>query len=107
MQKIGSQDIPGVAGKFNLGAQNEVGQRLTEFNQENTMVMANSLLQENKKWLYTWASPDGQYQNQIDYISCSWRWRGSIESAKKQDLELTMAQVINSFLQNSGLNWRK
>ena len=49
MQKIGSQDIPGVAGKFNLGAKNEVGQRLTEFNQENTMVMANSLLQEHKK----------------------------------------------------------
>ena len=84
MQKIGSQDIPGVAGKFNLGAQNEVGQRLTEFNQENTMVMANSLLQENKKWLYTWASPDGQYWNQVDYILCSQRWRNSLQSAKRR-----------------------
>ena len=46
------------------------------------MVMPNSLFQEHEKWLYTWVSPDGQYQNQIDYILCSQRWRSSIESAK-------------------------
>ena len=44
--------------------------------------MANSLFQQYKKRLYTWTSPDGQHQNQIDYILCSQRWRSSIQSAK-------------------------
>ena len=81
--KIGSQEIPGVIGKFGLGVQHEAGQRLTEFCQENILVMANTLLQQHKRRLYTWTSPDGQHRNQIDYILCSQRWRSSIQSAKK------------------------
>ena len=58
------------------------GQRLTEFRQENTLVIANTLFQQHKRRLYTWISPDSQYQNQIDYLLCSQRWRCSIQSAK-------------------------
>ena len=75
--KVGSQEIPGVTGKFALGVQNEAGQRPTEFCQENTLVIANTLFQQHKKRLYTWTSPDGQYRNQNDYILCSQRWRRS------------------------------
>ena len=57
--KVGSQDIPGVTGKFGLGVQKEAGQRLTEFGQENTLVIANTLFQQHKRRLYTWTSPDG------------------------------------------------
>ena len=70
------------SGKFELGVQNEAGQRLTEFYKENPLVIANTLFQQHKRQLYTWTSLDGQYQNQIDYILCSWRWRSSIWSAK-------------------------
>ena len=77
-----SQELPGVTGKFALEVQNEAGQRLTEFCQENALVTANTLFQKDKRRLYTWTSPDGQYRNQIDYILCSQRWRSSIESAK-------------------------
>ena len=59
--KVGSQEIPGVTGKFGLGVQNEAGQRLIEFCQENTLVTANTLFQQLKKQFYTWTSPDGQY----------------------------------------------
>ena len=65
-----------------LGVQNEAGKRVREFGQENALVTANTLFQQHKRWLYTWTSPDGQYQNQIDYIFCSQRWRSSIQSAK-------------------------
>ena len=80
--KVGSQETPGVTGKLSLGVQNEAGQRLIEFCQENTLVIANSLFQQHKRRLYTWRSPDGQHQNQIDYILCNQRWRSSILSAK-------------------------
>ena len=80
--KVGSQEIPGVKGKFGLGVQNEAEQRLTQFHQENTLVTANTLFQQHKRRLYTWISPDGQNQNQIDHILCSQRWRSSIKSAK-------------------------
>ena len=80
--KVGSQEIPGITGKFGLGVQNEAGQRLTEFCQENTLIIANILFQQHRRILYTWTSPDGQHQNQIDYILCSWRWISSIQSAK-------------------------
>ena len=66
--KVGSQEIPGVTGNFGLGVQNEAGQRLTELCQENAVVAANTLFQQHKRRLCTWTSPDGQYQNQIDYI---------------------------------------
>ena len=71
--EVGSQQIPGVAGKFGLGVQNEAGQRLTEFCQENALVRANTLFQQHKRRLYIWTSPYGQYQNQIDYILCNQR----------------------------------
>ena len=58
------------------------GKDLIEFCQENALVIANILFQQHKKRLYTWISPDGQHQNQTDYILCSQRWRSSIESAK-------------------------
>ena len=80
--KVGSQEIPGVTGKFGLGVQNETGRRLKEFCQEKALVTANTLFQQHKRRLYTWTSPDGRYQNQIDYILCSQRWRSSIELAK-------------------------
>ena len=80
--EVGSQEIPGVTGKVCLGVQNEAGQRITEFCQENALVVANILFQKHKRWLYTWTSPDGQCQNQIDYILYSQRWRSSIESAR-------------------------
>ena len=72
---------PGVAGKFGLGVQNEAGQRLIEFCQENALVIANTLFQQHKRRLHTWTSPNGQHRNQIDYI-CNQRWRSSIQSAK-------------------------
>ena len=59
--KVGSQEAPGVTGKFGLGMQNEAGQRLIEFCQENALVIANTLFQQHKRKLYTWISPDGQH----------------------------------------------
>ena len=59
--KVGSQEIAGVTGKFDLGVQNKAGQRLIDFCQENALVIANTLLQQHKRRLYTWPSPDGQY----------------------------------------------
>ena len=73
--KVGSRETPGVTGKFGLGIENEAGQRLIEFWQENTLVIANTLVQQHKRRLYTWTSLDGQHQNQTDYILCSQRWR--------------------------------
>ena len=62
--------------------------------------MANTLLQQHKRWLYKWTSPDGQYQTQIDYIPCS-KDEEALRSQQKQDQELTVIQIMNSFLQNS------
>ena len=61
--KVGSQETPGVTGKkkFGLEIRNEAGQSLTEFCQENALVIANTLFQQHKRQLYTWTSPDGQY----------------------------------------------
>ena len=69
--KVGSHKTPGVTGKFGLGVQNEAGQRLIEFCQENAPVIENTLFQQHKRRLYTRTSPDGQYRNQIDYNLCS------------------------------------
>ena len=97
--KVRSQETPGVTGKFGLGIRNEAEQRLTEFCQENSLVIANTLCQQHKRRLYTWTSPDGQYPNQIDYILCSQRWRSSLQSAKPRlgahcgsDYELLIAK---------------
>ena len=78
--KVGSQEIPGVTGKFSLGVQNEAGQRLIECCQEKALVIANILF--HKRRLYTWTSSEDKYENQIDYILCSQRWNSSIQSAK-------------------------
>ena len=80
--KVGSQEISGVTSKFGLGVQNEVGQSLIEFCQENALATANTLFQEYKRRFYIWTTPDGQHRNQVDYILCSQRWRSSIQSAK-------------------------
>ena len=66
--KIGSQEIPGVSGKFGLRIQNETGQRLIEFWQKNRLVTANTPFQQHKGWIYIWIIPNGEYWNKIDYI---------------------------------------
>ena len=80
--KSGNQEIPGITVKFCLGVQNEAGQRLTQFCQEKALLIENTLIQQHKRRLYTWTSPDDHYGNQIDYILCSQRWRSSIQLAK-------------------------
>ena len=80
--KVGSQETPGVTGKFGLGVQNEAGQKLTEFCQENALVIANTLFQQHKRRFYTWRSPDGQHRNQTNYILCGQRWRSFVQLAK-------------------------
>ena len=118
--KVGGQETLGVTGKFDLGVQNEAGQRLIEFCQENALVIANTLFQQHKRILYTWTSLDGQHQNQIDYILCSQRWRSSIQSAKTRpgancgsDHELLIAkfrlklnEIRVSFSPTVSANWR-
>ena len=66
--KVGSQETPGVTGKFGPGIWNEAGQRLVEFCQENALVIANTLFQQYKRRLYTWISPDGQHWSVIRLI---------------------------------------
>ena len=82
--KVGSQETPGVTGKFGLVIQNEAGQRLIEFCQDNALVIENTLFQQHERRLHTWTSPEDQYRNQIDYILCSQKWRSSIQSAKNK-----------------------
>ena len=99
--KVGSQETPGVTGKFGLGVQNEARQRLIEFCQENALVIANTLFQKQEKTLHMditrWST-----RNQIDYILCSQRWRSSIESAKtRPGANCGLAQIMNSLLPNS------
>ena len=71
--KVGSQETPGITGKFGRGIQNETGQGLIEFCQENALVIANTLFQQHKRRLYTRTLPDGQHRNQTDDILCSQR----------------------------------
>ena len=81
---VGSQETPGVTGKFGLGMQNEAGQRLIEFCQENALAIANTLFHQHKRRLCTWTSPDGQHRNQIDYILFSQNGE-ALYSQQKQD----------------------
>ena len=97
--KVGSQETPGVTGKFGLAIWSEAVQRLIEFCQENALVIANTLFQQHKRRFYTWTSPGGRHRNQTDYILCSQRWRSSIQSGKTRpgadcisDHELLMAK---------------
>ena len=102
-------------GKFDLVVQNEAEQRLTEFCQENALVIANILFQQHKRRLYTLTSPDGQYRNQIDYIACKIRLiillaakdGEALYSQQKQDQEMTETQIMNSLLKNSDVYFRK
>ena len=89
--KVGSQETPGVTGKFGLAIRNEAGQRLVEFCQENALVIANTLFQQHKRRLYKWTSPESQYRNQIDYILAAKDGR-ALYSQQKQDWELMVAQ---------------
>ena len=95
--KVVNQELPQKTCKVGLGVQNEAGQRLTEFCQGNTLVIANTLFQQHKRRLYTWRSEDGEHWNQTDNILCSQRWRSSIQSAKTKlevgpDHELLIAK---------------
>ena len=81
--KVRSQEIPVITGKFGLGVQNEAGHRLTEFCQENTVVIENTIFQWCKRQLYTWTSLHGQYSNQIDY-NLGAKDEETILSAKKK-----------------------
>ena len=92
---MGNQETPGVTGKFGLGVQNEAGQRLIEFCQENALVIANTLFQQHKRRLYPRTSPDGQHQNQIDYIFAA-KDGEALYFQQKQDQELSVAQIMNS-----------
>ena len=105
--KVGSQEIPRVTGKFGLGVRNEAGQRLTEFCQENALVIANTLFQQHTEdsthghhqmvdtkitLIIFFAAKDGE-------VPSRWRY-----SQQKQDQRLTVAQIMNSLLPNSDIN---
>ena len=82
------------------------GKGKIEFCQENTLVIANTLFQQHKRRFYTWTSADGQYWNQNDYIFAV-KDGEALYNQQTQDQELTVAQIMNSLLRNSDLNWRK
>ena len=104
--KVGSQETPGITDKFDLGVQNEAGQRLIEFFQENTLVIANTLSNNTSE-----DSTHGHHQmvnTKIRLITFFAAKDGkSLSSQQKQDQELTVVWIMNSFLPNSDLNGRK
>ena len=99
--KVGSQEMPEVTSKSGPGVQNKVGQRLTEFCQENVLVIENTLFQKHKRKLY------GHHQmvnTKIRLIIFFAAEDGeALHRQQKQDLKLTVAQIMSSLLQNSGL----
>ena len=97
--KVGSQEIPGVTGKFVLGVQNKARQRLTEFCQENALVIASTLFQQHKRRLYTWTLQMVSTEIRL-IIFFAAKDGETLYSQQKQDWELTMAQIMNSLLQN-------
>ena len=103
--KVGSQEIPAVTGKLGLGVQNEAGQRLIEFCQENTLVIANTLFQQQKKTLHM----DITRWSTLKWLIIFFAGKDgdALYSQQNQDLELAVAQIMNSLLPNSDLNWRK
>ena len=101
--KEGSQETPGVTGKFGLGVQNEAGQRVVEFCQENTLVIATTLFQQHNRRLYTWTSPVADTEIRL-IIFFAAKDGEALYSQQKQDQELTLAQIMNSLLPNSYLN---
>ena len=97
--EVGRREIPGVTGKFGLGVQNEAGQRLTEFCQENALVIANTLFQKCKRQLYTWTSPDSQHQIQTDYNSL----QPKMEKLHTVNKNKIRSSVRSNSLQSHGL----
>ena len=101
--KVGSQETPGVKGKFGLGIQNKAGQKLIEFCQENTLVIANTLSNNIRE-----DSTHGHHQmanTKIRFIIFFAAKDGeALYNQQKQDWELTVAQIMNSLLPNSDLN---
>ena len=99
--KVGSQETPGVTGKFGLGVQNEAGQRLIEFCQQKTLVLANTLFQQHKRRLYT--HEHHQMVNTVIRLIIFFAAKDeeALYSQQKQDEELTVAQIMNSLLPNS------
>ena len=104
--KVGSQETPGVTGKLGLRVRNEAGERLIEFCQENALVIANTNFQQHKRRLYTRISPDVNIQIRL-IIFFAGKDGEALYSQQNQDRELTVAQIMNSLLPNSDLNWRK
>ena len=104
--KVGSQETPGVTGKFGLGVQNEAEQRLIEFCQENALGVANTLFQQHKK-----EATHGHHQmanTKIRLIIFFAAKDGeALYSQQKQDQELAVAQIMNFLLPNKDLNWKK
>ena len=78
---------------FNYFIKNQFKVIDSEFCQENTLFIANTLFQQHKRRFYIWSSPDGQYWNQIDYIICSQRWRSSIQSKPKMEKLYTVSKI--------------
>ena len=101
--KVGSQETPEVTGKFCLAVQNEAGQRLTEFCQENALVIANTLFQQHKRRLYTWIHQIVNSKIRL-IIFFAAKDEEALYSQQKQDWELTVAQIMNCLLPNENLN---
>ncbi|XP_054852739.1 craniofacial development protein 2-like [Eublepharis macularius] len=80
--KVGNGEVTGVVGSHGLGKRNEAGDHLVLFCQENKFRIANTFFIQPNRRLYTWTSPCGQHRNQIDYILCQQKWRGSVQAAK-------------------------
>ena len=99
--KVGSQETPGVTGIFGLGIWNEAGQKLIEFCEENTLVIANTLFQQHKRQLYTWTSPKSSIRLMMFFAAKDGE---TLYSQQKQDQELTVVQIMNSLLPNSDVN---
>ena len=95
--KVGSQGTPGITGKFGLGMQNEAGQRLIEFCQENPLVIANTLFQQHKRRLYTWTSPVNTKIKLIIFFAA--KDGEAVYSQQKQDRELTVARSQTPYCQ--------
>ena len=106
-EKVRSWEIPRVTGKFGLGVKNEAGQMLIEFCQKNALVIANTLFQWHKRQIHIC----GHHQlvnTEIRLIASFAAEDGeALYTQQKQDLKLTVAQIMSSLLKNSGLNWRK
>ena len=97
--KVGSQETPRVTGKFGLGLQNEAGQKLIEFYQESTLVIANTLFQQHRRRLYQMINTEIRL-----IIFFAAKDGEALYSQQKQDQELTVAQITSSLLPNSDLN---